>query len=489
MPVRAPLLFTPDCERLYRFQVEELADYALFAIDIDGYISTWNTGVAEVLQYDRQEFIGKHISEIFTPEDRATGEWEKELSRASEEGRTADIRWHLCKDGSRVYVDGVMNAMREDDGQLCGFSKVMKNATARHEAEKALRESESFARSIIESSPDCVKVLDLEGRIQLINSAGCVAMEISDLGIYRDRPWLNFWEGEDRAKADAAVEAARQGQQGSFEAFCPTAAGAPKWWDVSVTPILDEQGEPSRLLSISRDITEKRQAGTVLQQSRDELAQFAHVVSHDLQAPLRTMRSYAQLISKRYKGKLDEDADTFLGFMLEGAKNMEELIQGLLRYAEFGVQEEQKTVDLRAVVGAVRNTLAPLIDETGAMITYGELPVVQANLTQVKQVFQNLLGNALNYRSTRQPRIHIAAIAHDNSWAISVTDNGVGIAPEHYERIFQPLKRLHGSEIAGTGLGLAVCKRIVEGNGGKIWVESKVGEGSAFYFTLPLNAK
>lgn len=480
-PVSTRAAAPPDFQRLYRLQVEELPDYALFLIDVNGHITSWNVGVETMLQYAREDFVSRLFADLFTPEDRTTQAPEMEMETAATKGRSADVRWHLRRDGSRVFVDGFLYAIRDDDGQLVGYSKVMRDATARHEAEAALRESEAFARSIVESSPDCVKVLDLEGRLQSMNRAGCRAMDMDDFESSVNQPWLDSWQGEERAAAARSLAAARAGKESSFEGFCPTNKGTPKWWEVIIAPIKDDNGTPTRILCILRDITERKEAAKLMQRSHQNLAEFAHVVSHDLQAPLRTMKSYAQLLSKRYRGKFDDSADTFISFILEGAQNMEELIRGLLHYAEFGEDGERRLVELSEVVDTVLTTLTALVEESHAKITCGELPVIDANPTQIQQVFQNLISNALKYRSAAEPRIEVQAERKDRFWVVSVQDNGVGIAAEHFGRVFQPLKRLHGHEIAGTGLGLAVCKRIIESNGGQIWVESQPGVGSTFF--------
>ena len=476
-----------DFKRLYRLQVTELADYALFLIDPEGIVASWNVGVQAILQYTRGEFVGRPFADLFTPEDRRAGVHEQEMRTAAVRGRSADVRWHLRKDGSRVFIDGVLNAICEEDNQLVGFTKVMRDATARHDAEIALRDSEAFARSIVESSPDCVKVLDLEGRLQVMNQTGCRVMDIGDFKDWQDRAWVELWQGEDRAAARKAIEEARKGRQTIFEAASLSRKGNRMWWDVVVTPILDGQGRPARILSIARNITERKRAEEMMRRTHDDLAEFAHVVSHDLQAPLRSVRSYTQLLAKRYQGQLDETADTFISFILEGAKNMDELIRGLLHYAEFGGEEgEHQPVALSHIVDTVLIALKALIEETGARITCGDLPTVQGNPIQIQQVFQNLIGNALKYRSEAEPRIHIDCARKDGYWEVAISDNGVGIAPEHYDQVFLPLKRLHGSEIAGTGLGLALCKRIVERSGGRIWVRSAPGQGSTFRFTIPV---
>lgn len=473
-----------DFERLYRLQVEELIQYALFLIDLDGTITSWNAGVEAILQYKRDEFVGLPLAHLFTPEDRAAGIPEQEIAKAAKEGRASDVRLHVRRDGSQVFVDGTLNAVRDDTGGLVGFSKVMQDATEKHNAEVALRDSEAFARSIVESSPDRIEVLTLEGKVQSMNQGARRYMEVDDTANYLGALWLTFWEGGTRTAAEQAVVEARAGRQSSFEGFCKTFKGKPKWWEVVVTPISDALGKPATLLCVSRDITDRRGAEQVLQRSHDDLAAFAHVVSHDLQAPLRTMKNYVQLLARRYQGQLDEEAHKFIGFILDGSENMEQLIQGLLRYAESGVDSDRQRVDLEHVIELVRMNLKTQIEESGAKIAHGELPCVNANPIQIQQLFQNLIGNAVKYRGQEEPRIYIHCDRINGSWLVSVSDNGVGIEREYYDRVFLPLKRLHGSEIAGTGLGLAVCKRIVEREGGRIWVESTPGRGSTFRFTL-----
>jgi signal transduction histidine kinase len=224
-----------------------------------------------------------------------------------------------------------------------------------------------------------------------------------------------------------------------------------------------------------------------LARSNAELEQFAYVASHDLQEPLRMVAAYTQLLGERYRGKLDENADKFIGYASEGALRMQTLIRDLLAFSRAGREGSiYKSVDCGAAMVEVMITMGPAIQESGAAVTCAELPTVWSNRTQVTQLFQNLIGNALKFRGEEPPVISIFAEKTGDEWLFSVKDNGIGIAPEYVENIFVVFQRLHGrAEYAGNGIGLSICKKIVERNGGKIWVESGVGQGCLFKFTLP----
>jgi len=224
-----------------------------------------------------------------------------------------------------------------------------------------------------------------------------------------------------------------------------------------------------------------------LARSNAELEQFAYVASHDLQEPLRMVKSYLQLIERRYKGRLDQDTDDFINFAVDGAERMRVLINDLLRYSRVTTQSSRlKTTASATVLDHVLANMKVAIEESGAVVTYDELPTVMADETQLTLLLQNLISNAIKFRKNgTPPEIHVGAQHTGGEWIFSVRDNGIGIEPEYSERIFMIFKRLHsGGEYEGTGIGLAMCKKIVERYGGRIWVESEADKGSMFYFTI-----
>lgn len=223
-----------------------------------------------------------------------------------------------------------------------------------------------------------------------------------------------------------------------------------------------------------------------LRRSNRDPQQFAYVASHDLSEPLRTVAGFVQLLGKRYEGQLDAQADEFIGYALDGVGRMRQLIDDLLLFSRAGATELQpEPVPFGEVVERVRSSLAANLEETGGRIEAGELPEVVADRAQVEQLLQNLISNGLKFRGEKTPRVSVSAAREDSSWRVEVEDNGIGVEPQYAERIFKMFQRLHGRDsYAGTGIGLAVCKRIVERHGGRIWVESPPAGGTRFCFTL-----
>lgn len=295
------------------------------------------------------------------------------------------------------------------------------------------------------------------------------------------------WQGEARKAV-----ANRSDYRGEQRFVLPD--GSVRWTSWSGRVIDNELG-PGRMLGVTLDVTEQKMAEEELTRQTDELMrsnadlqQFAYVISHDLQEPLRTVTSFAQMVEKRYRGRLDEEADQFLGFIVSGALRMKSLIDSLLDYSRVGIRNAPRfvPVGLDAAFGRAVENLRSVIEESGAEFIKGPLPEVMGEPAYLPQLFQNLLANAVKYRRPRiAPRISVSAERQGDDWVLSVRDNGIGIAADHRDLIFGVFRRLHGREIPGTGIGLAIAKRIVERHGGRIWVESAPGEGSTFLFTLP----
>ena len=261
----------------------------------------------------------------------------------------------------------------------------------------------------------------------------------------------------------------------------------------AMAPMRSPRGEVIGISSISYDITDRTRAQQELltrteelTRSNAELEQFAYVASHDLQEPLRMVASYVQLIEQRYKGKLDADADDFIHFAVDGAVRMKQLINDLLLFSRAGRNGTSARVNLTEVVEQVLEVLQLAIEDAHAVVTYDPMPSVMGRESRLSEVIQNLIGNALKFRSELTPEIHIGCERRGEEWMFSVRDNGIGMASEFHGRIFVMFQRLHGrDEFSGTGIGLAVCKRVIEHHGGRIWVESNPGQGSTFFFTLP----
>jgi len=262
----------------------------------------------------------------------------------------------------------------------------------------------------------------------------------------------------------------------------------PRYWNAFETELLQQVADQIAIALTQAQLLEKE----VLQRqelarSNAELQQFAYVASHDLQEPLRMVTSYLQLLQRRYQGKLDADADDFIHYAVDGAARMQTLIRDLLTYSRVGTRGG--AFELTSCNAAVEHALANLkvaIEESEATVTYGDLPQVNADPTQLTQLFQNLISNAIKFRSTTSVHVRIEAIHQGDMWQFSVQDNGIGLDPQYADRIFVIFQRLNNrADYPGTGIGLAVCKKIVDRHGGKIWLQSEPGKGATFYFTLP----
>ena len=262
------------------------------------------------------------------------------------------------------------------------------------------------------------------------------------------------------------------------------------------------ENKPVATIAQGQDITERKQVEddlkqtlNVLRRSNEELKQFAYIASHDLQEPLRMIASYLQLIERRYKGKLDKDADEFIAFAVEGANRLQEMIVGLLAYSRVETKGNPfEKVDFSEILAKAILNLKIAIDESGAIIMNDELPAIEVDGSQFIQVFQNLIANSIKFKSSEPPLINISAkqiseiegSKNPDTWLFSVKDNGIGIDPQYQDRLFIIFQRLHRTEYPGVGIGLSLCKRIVERHGGHIWFESEVGNGTTFYFTIPI---
>ncbi|MFA5251286.1 MAG: ATP-binding protein [Phycisphaerae bacterium] len=369
----------------------------------------------------------------------------------------------------------------------------------RKKTEVTLRKNEEFTRRVLESSSDCINVLDLEGRLLSMSGGGQKLLEIDDIAPYLNASFIDYWKDKERESCIEAIEKARKGDTGIFYGFFRTAKGKPKWWEVIVTPIKSADGSIDRLLAVSRDITERRKAEesiknlnkdlkstiTLLTQSNRQLREFAHLAAHDLKTPLRGISTLAQWLVDDYKGKFDDVGRQQVDLLVERVERMNELINAILQYSTITRKRDKECpVDLNTMVGAVLVEIKP---PPNIKITINKnLPVVIYRETHLWQVFRHLLANAVKFMDKTEGRIAIDYTVKNDSWEFSVSDNGPGIAPQHFERIFQFFQTLDDNDHSeGGGIGLTLVRKIVELYGGQIWLTSELGQGSTFFFTIP----
>jgi len=602
-----------DSEEKYRMLLDEIQDYAIFMLDPQGVVVSWNAGAERIKGYKADEIVGHNFSVFFSPEDIKQGMPEKLVRITATNGRHEFQGMRVRKDGSRFLASIIFIALRDPAGNLRGFSEISRDLSES-------KESAAKYRGLLEAAPDAMVVVDQSGEIVLLNvqaekqfgyrrdeligqkvkniipqgfaerliadgtrtAAEALAQQIGtgieltgrrkngsefpieimlsplestegilvtaairDISVRKAaEKHLGQMEGRYRGLLEAApdamvvvnqggdivllnVQAEKQfgyhrdelvgqkvkniiprgfaerliadGTRTAAEALAQQIGtgielnglrkdGSEFPIEIMLSPL--ESTEGILVTAAIRDITTRKKTDAhvlELNRSNEELGQFAYVASHDLQEPLRMVASFTELLARRYKGKLDSDADEFIGFAVDGARRMQRLIQDLLAYSRVATKGNDlvHTSSEEALRRALLN-LRAAIEESGALVTHDPLPTVMADERQLIQVFQNLIGNAIKYQNPGVPRMHISAARNaDKKWTFSVKDNGLGIDPQYFEKIFVIFQRLHKrDEFSGTGIGLAICKRIVERHGGTISVESQLGHGSTFSFAL-----
>jgi len=478
-----------DTEDKYRTLIQGIRDHAILMLGPRGEIVSWNPGAERMTGCAHEDIIGHHFSSYFPPEDITRGRLDEILRLAAANGLHEEQGTLVRKDGSHFVARSTFTALRDRSGALRGFSVISLDLSESID-------SGAKYRGLLEAAPDAMVVVNQGGDIVLLN-----LQAEKQFGYRRDellgQPVTNIIpEGfAERLIADrlrSAEDALAQQIGAGIELTARRKDGSEFPIEIMLSPL--ESADGILVTAAIRDITKRKTAGAHLLQkvaelnrSNEELGQFAYIASHDLQEPLRMVASYTALLSKRYKGKLDSDADEFIAFAVDGATRMHRLIQDLLAYSRVGSKGKEllATSSEEALHQALLN-LRGAIEESGAQVTHGNLPNVLADEMQLIQLFQNLVGNAIKYQAPGVPQVHIAATGNGGKkWIFSVKDNGLGIETQYFERIFGMFQRLHKrEEFAGTGIGLAICKKIVERHGGQISVESQPGVGSTFRFAL-----
>jgi len=491
--VDALVVHEPGGDRVYTFQgadqayrllIEQMNEGAA-TLSLEGRILYGNRRLGEMVKAPLGRVIGSSLASLLDGEDRET------FGRLLVAGQCERVQGDLhlrAVDGTSIPVLVSLTALRFEG--FSGISAIFTDLSIRKQAEEAA----TLLASIVQSSEDAIYSKSLDNTILSWNPGaesmfGYAAGEVIGQSISRllAEGVVDEWP--------VMVEKIKRGERiEHHETVIRRKDGRLLNVSVSISPLVDSAGKVMGAAGIARDITERKRAAALLKRHAEELArsnaeleQFAYVASHDLQEPLRMVASFLELLAERYKGRLDERADKYINYAVDGAARMKTLIDGLLRYSRVTTQARRlEEMGARAALDEATANLGRAIEENGAVVTHDDLPTVLADPTQFVQLFQNLIGNALKF-CDGTPRVHVAAERTGDEWVFSVRDNGIGIAPEYRERIFQIFQRLHGRDkYPGTGMGLAICKRVVERHGGRIWVESRPGQGSTFLFTLPV---
>lgn len=482
-------------QHLLDYLISQLTEFVVVVADVEGRFSSWHPGVKQLFGYDASEFLGMSVTMLLPEPDRLAGDGERELASAAVTGKASDTRWLVTKDGEQRLVDGVTLGLRDQRGNLVGFGKVLRDVTERRETEERLR---ALTRALDQST---VFMRELDGKVSHWTT-GCerlygwtaseaVGKASWDLlrttfpqpieSIHAQLLRSGFWHGE-------LGQTRRDGTQVYVSAY----------WVL----LADEILEHSTIICTHSDITSRVQIQAELEvvnaqlermtleleRSNRELEEFARIASHDLSAPITSTRWLVDLLAAKHTKELNEDGQKLLKQIGTGLQRMSELVDAVLQHAQVGTTSiaSSEGSDASVALAAAIDDLRKDIETSGAKITSRSLPKLQITMQALTQLFQNLLSNAIKYRKPNtSPIVSVEAERAGEDWTISVSDNGIGIEAEWLERIFQPMQRRHGPEIAGSGIGLATCRKIVNRVGGEIWAESQAGAGATFHFTCP----
>ncbi len=497
-----------ETEERLRMVMDSATDYAIYALDTEGDIYSWSAGAERVFGYSESEALGQNVAMLYLPEDREYNLPAYEMQSAIAFGYAENERWLMHKDGTRFFASGMVRLIHDSNGSFRGFARVSRDATARKLVEDErnrlnalLEEERQRLGSIVANVPGVIWESHFDPQTRTVHLEFISSYVERLLGYTVDEALaiVDFWDTimhpDDLLIVNEAAEQTRYTggtQTVAFRALHKD--GRYMSLEAHVTVIPDSVNG-RRVRGVMMDISERQRFAQVqeryaqmLRRSNEELQQFAYIASHDLQEPLRMVTSYLQLLERRYGTQLETDAREFISFAVDGAARMRELITALLDYSRVEGSEKQfEEIAAESALNTALSNMTLKIEDSGAVITHDPLPNIKADPVQITQLFQNLISNALKFHGDNPPRIHIGVTRVDTEWQFSVSDNGIGIPPEAINRIFVIFQRLHSRDsYPGSGIGLAICKKVVERHGGRIWVESSPGQGATFYFTLPV---
>lgn len=500
-----------ESEERYRLIVEAVRDYSIFMLDTQGHIVTWNDGGRLVHGYSAPEVLGRYFSFFYTHDDLLAKKPETELEVAKTTGTYREEGWRVRKDGSLFWASVVLTALYDAHNKHIGYSKVVRDLTDKMMAEESLRQSEIRYRSLVEQVGDYgIFMLDTKGRIVSWNEGakrikGYAAEEI--IGKY----FSVFYPEEEiiGGKPVRELQIARASGKYEEEGWRLRKDGSRFWANIVITALYDPEGRHTGFSKVTRDLTERKLAEQALQQSSNqyrqlaaelsesndrlsvvnrELEEFTAVVSHDLKEPVRTIKSHLLLMKQNLQQENFETIPISLAKSLRGVQRMQELIDNLLYYSQISnVNLQKQKLKASDVIAEAVQNLDDAIQKSGAeLIINQQVDYLYGDRVQLVQLLQNLLSNAIKFTEKEKPEVIISAFSQDEHIELVVQDNGIGIPNEHLEKVFGVFRRLHfASKYPGNGVGLAICKKVVERHNGRIWVESKPGQGTSFHVILP----
>jgi len=506
-------------EERYHQMIDEVEDYAIILLDNYGNILHWNKGAERIKGYKPSEAIGKNFSIFYTKEDVRAGLPHQLLNEARKEGRVLHEGWRVKKNGEKFWGTVVITALHDQLGEIIGFSKVTRDLTQKKIADDELKK---FARSLELKTQDlqnseerhhrmidevqdyAIILLDKNGTVLNWNRGaekikGYTANEI--IG----KSFTIFYPEEDRKNnvPQKILQEAVQNNRASQEGWRIRKDGTRFWGSTVITALHNKENELIGFSKVTRDLTERKMAEETLKEyterlehNNQELEQFAYVASHDLKEPLRKIITFGNMLESSAKDTLDEKSKDYISRMQNSATRMMNLIEDLLVFSRVSRPTEGfELVDLNAVINRVLSDLEVTIHSKNARVEVGKLPRIQGRKSQLGQLFQNLISNAVKFNDKEQPIISIKGTTVEQSdrqgklARIDITDNGIGFEDIYSTRIFEIFQRLHGkTEYPGTGIGLSICKKIVEAHGGTISATGQVGKGATFIILFPLSS-
>jgi PAS domain S-box-containing protein len=490
--------------------IVECSDDAIISQSLAGVIENWNKGAERIFGYRPEEIVGQPLARLI-PLDLQHEENEiRERLRRGERVDHFETR-RVARDGRQIDVSLTVSAVRDSAGKIMGVSKIARDITDQKRGERALRQSEQFNRTIIQSSRDCINTLSLEGVLLWMSETGRSSFCIPDLAEVLGKSWIEFWQREDRNPARAAVEAAARGETGTFVGYFPV-AGQPRWWDVRITPILDAAGKPETLLAVSRDVTERKMAEdqlataqanlkayaqqleeTVaartakLQETNEELEAFSYSLSHDMRAPLRAIQGYSQIVLDEAGERVGEPVTDYLKRIMSAAQRLDRLLQDVLAITRLSREEiSLEPVNVEKLVEQIIFERPDLQSPQAEIIVEKPLLCMLAHEASLTQCLTNLINNAVKFVAPGvTPRVRIYTEPVGEQARLWVEDNGIGIESQEQRELFEMFHRIHTEkEYEGSGIGLAIVRKAVERMRGKVGLESEPGKGSRFWLQL-----